>query len=187
MKYDEAIVFLRRECKQHTLLLTMKDLDISEALISGATLTGVEMALRKSSTLSGTAMNGAVLAASDLLAQQLMGGKRGPVRDFLYGQHQNFTTAGVYALLQEVKRMFGRGAISGSEWRVIFGNLFLALGSAELGRQINAGLGMAPGSVSIVDVASVASGSGVPRVSYDNGSNIDNRGPSPKSRMIHNV
>lgn len=166
----------------------MKDLDISEALISGATLTGVELALSRSSTLSGTATNGVILATSDLISQALMGGPRGPVRDFLYGQHQNFTTAGLYALFKEVMRMFGRGAIGGSEWRAIFGNLFLALGSAELGRQINAGLGMAPGSLSIVEVASsVGGGSKVPQVSYDNGSNLGNRGPAPKSRMIHNV
>lgn len=165
----------------------MKDLDLSEAIFSGATLTGVELVLKPRASLSGTAVNGAMLSASDLIAQALMGGSKGPVRDFLYGQHQNFTTAGLYALMKEVARMFGDRRFGGSEWRVIFGNLFLALGSAELGRQINSGLGMAPGSISIVNVASDVAGSNIPSVSYDNGSNLGNRGPSPKSRMIHNV
>jgi len=163
----------------------MKDLDISEAIISGATLTAVELGLSSRTTLRGTATNGVILATSDLISQALMGGPRGPVRDFLYGQHQNLTTAGLYALVQEVMRMFGNGGYGGAEWRAIFGNLFLALGSAELGRQINAGLGMAPGSISIADVASAASSGSSVSNSYGNG--VDNRGPPPKSRSVYNV
>ena len=169
----------------------MSNIDISEAVISGATLTGVQLALYSEATYKGAAMNGVILGVSEAISQSLTSkASRGPVSMLLYGQHRNLTTAGLYAIVKEVTRMFSGGTIREAEWRAFLGNVFLALGSAELGRQINSGLGMAPGSVAVSNVAQAAiassGGGGGSSVSNDYDNGMSNRGP-PVVRSVYNV
>lgn len=166
----------------------MSSVDLSEAIFSGATLAGVQMVLRPGAPTSRALTDGAVMTGSEIAGQLLSSGPTGPLGIFMYQQHRNLTTATFYALIQEVLRMFGKESFSISRWRAIFGNIFLALGSVSVGSNINSALGMAPGSISIADVAQIAGspGSSIPN-SYDNGGDINNRGPPPKARAVYNV
>lgn len=155
--------------------------DYSEAVISGAVLTGVDYSLNlnKGST---AITNGAILAGTDALVQMLASGDRnGVLRYFVYKQHEPLSVAVIYALLQEAMRMFGKSGIYSAEWKAVLGNIFLASGSVALGIELNKALGMSPGAVSILTAASAAS-AGVANMGANVSVNSDAK--SPKVRTV---
>lgn len=159
-------------------------LDISEAVISGAVLTGVDYSLNLNKG-SSAITNGAILAGSDLLIQMLASGDReGVIRYFVYKQHEPLSVSVLYAAVQEAMRLFGARGIYSAEWKAILGNIFLASGASALGIELNKAFGLAPNVVSAFDAVAIAAGSvaGVSKSSVPAGKNVG--GSSIRSVMM---
>lgn len=124
----------------------MPKLDISKAAFSGVALTSLEYIIEAPEVRSVTksAVDGSLLALSDLLVQSLAGGNMDELRTFLYKEHEALTIATVYTLVQELKDIFYDSGYDQyqSVFPKIVANLFLAAGSISVGSSVNRMLGM---------------------------------------------
>ena len=126
--------------------------DVPQAVVSGIVLTTFDKIIAEKS-LTWAAINGGILTSLDLLVQALDSTKMfsGRTRNFLYKQQFPLVVAFLYAIVQEVMFYFNKRKIRlyDSMLKDMFANLFLASGSASLGKEISKALGFTPSSVNL--------------------------------------
>lgn len=126
--------------------------DVPQAVVSGIVLTTFDKIIAEND-LSAAALNGGILASLDLLVQAMGNTKMftGKTRSFLYKQQFPLTVAFLYAIVQETIFFFRKKKVRlyDSMLKDIFANIFLASGSASLGKELSKAVGLTPSNVSI--------------------------------------